>query len=269
MLEATQLDTLADYLENLGLLSWRQAETLHQTVRTSGLGMSEQWDIILEQFPEIITAFQEQSMVVTAEWWANNSGGLPELVIPETTSNPAAVRDALCLSMAGVAHEYYDDLFLTLAKAWAYRSVFESERTMVADYIAEHGMRYARHAQPGACAFCRFMAVRGGVYHPEPLHEKSAEETDYLRALEGLSGKDRYDFLKEHPAPAKRNKHLGRLNQNYAKFHDHCRCMVVPAAVYADPPYLRSWKKDFDKVYTGDLKTTLANMRAVDPDLHH
>lgn len=269
MIAAGQLDELAGYLENLGGLSSQQSWQLHEIVQNSGMSFEEQWDIIIDQFPEIITAYEEQSMVVTAEWWANNADSMPELVVPETVADPKKVRDALTLSYAGVAAEHYDDLFLALSKAWAYRSVFEAQRTMMANYIADNGLRYARHAQPGACAFCRFMACRGGVYRPEPLHEKSDEEMAYLHTLETLEGSERYKFMRTHKAIKRQNKHLGRLNQDYAKFHDHCRCMVVPAPVYKKPDYLLGWERLFDETYTGELKSTLAAMREADPLLHH
>jgi hypothetical protein len=50
------------------------------------------------------------------------------------------------------------------------RMVHDSSRKVV-EYNAEReGVRYLRHAAPGACEWCRLMAIRGPVFKSECGH---------------------------------------------------------------------------------------------------
>lgn len=45
------------------------------------------------------------------------------------------------------------------------RLVFDASRTTIVDNALREEVRFARHAQPDACAWCRMLAIRGLVYH--------------------------------------------------------------------------------------------------------
>jgi hypothetical protein len=85
---------------------------------------------------------------------------------------------------------------------------------------------WARIPRPGACSFCALMATRGAVY-------------------------------KEHTGATNvrgpRNPNAGKafLGEGQAKFHDHCRCVLVPVfGPYEPSAQIREW----DALYASSSK---------------
>jgi len=86
---------------------------------------------------------------------------------------------------------------------------------------------WARIPKPGACSFCALMATRGAVY-------------------------------KEHTGAANvrgpRNPDAGVafLGEGQAKFHDHCRCVLVPVfGPYEASAQIREWDALYSRVSKG------------------
>jgi hypothetical protein len=109
--------------------------------------------------------------------------------------------------------------------------------TITANAEAE-GVRWARHAQPDACAFCRLLATRG----PDYLTKQAAQVVGTTRVR----------------GPRKE----GEL------YHDDCGCVPVPVRAgdaYEPPDYVGDWLAQYDEAYAladGDYKKILAAMRA-------
>ncbi|MEU2106489.1 hypothetical protein [Nocardia sp. NPDC019255] len=109
--------------------------------------------------------------------------------------------------------------------------------TVTANANAE-GVRWARHAQPDACAFCRLLATRG----PDYLTKESAQFVGTTRV--------------------RGPRQEGEL------YHDDCGCVPVPVRAgdaYEPPDYVADWLEQYEEAYgvaDGDYRKILAAMRA-------
>jgi hypothetical protein len=119
----------------------------------------------------------------------------------------------------------------------AQKWVYDASRDTVVENADAEGVTWARHAQPGACAFCRLLATREDVYHSA----KSA--TTVIGRAGGARG----------------TRKMGD------KYHDFCRCKAVPVragTVYVPDAYVADWAQEYEDAAGGPIKKVLAKMRA-------
>lgn len=88
--------------------------------------------------------------------------------------------------------------------------VLEGPRAYTSALSEENGMTARRYAQPNACEWCRYIAVQEHKY-------------------------DHYgsEWVKTNKAD---------------RFHEHCRCVLIPSAEYIEPSYISEWNDELDAV---------------------
>ncbi|MFG1794139.1 hypothetical protein [Nocardia sp. NPDC049149] len=124
------------------------------------------------------------------------------------------------------------------------RYVTSAARDTITENADREGVRWVRHAQSDACAFCRMLASRG----PEYLTQESAD------VVVGRRGRPR----------GKR-----KLGEQY---HDFCQCEPVAVRAgdsYTPPDYAADWELQYFKAVaevgnSGNTKAILAAMRAAE-----
>lgn len=162
------------------------------------------------------------------------------------------------------------------------RMVYDASRDTVLSNAIEEGVRWARVAQPDACAFCRLLASRQAVYRTEAdaltVQGRSANLTQADRREIAAGTTTRESALQRRTATAGRAL---RGSQQYGeKYHDHCRCIAVPVrgGAFEPPEYAQKWEQQYiDAVKAAaaagkakgdygaiDIKAVLAHMRASD-----
>lgn len=122
------------------------------------------------------------------------------------------------------------------------RYVTSAARDTITANAEEEGVRWARHAQPDACAFCRMLATRG----PDYLTEESAQ----------IVGTGRIR------GPRKKGE----------EFHDWCQCEPVAVRAgdsYEPPDYVTAWNSQYEKAVAAvgnrfNTRAILAEMRAAE-----
>ncbi len=173
----------------------------------------------------------------------------PEPARPPESENqrarviPAEETDLRATVIPADASEHQASVINRLAGA-TQRYVTSAARDTITQNADLEGVRYVRHAQADACAFCRMLAIRG----PEYLSAQSA------RRVVGRNGRPR----------GKRK--VGEL------YHDWCQCQ--PVAVRAgdswDPPdHVVDWNDQYEKAVAKvgnrtDTRRILAEMRAAE-----
>lgn len=119
------------------------------------------------------------------------------------------------------------------------RYVTTVARDTITENAEREGVRWARHAKPDACAFCRLLATRG----PDYLTKESAQ------FVVGQNGRTRGD------------RKIGEL------YHDDCGCIPVPVRggdSYEPPAYVSRWTTQYNDAYDageGDFRSILRAMR--------
>lgn len=144
-------------------------------------------------------------------------------VIPATEEQQAAVISRL----AGATQRY----------------VQQAARDTITDNAEREGVRWRRHAQPDACAFCRLLSTRDDY-----LSEESAVK------VVGRRGRPRG------------TRNLGET------YHDFCRCEPVAVRAgdsWTPPNYASEWENQYEKAVAevgnrSDIKRILAVMRAAE-----
>ena len=158
--------------------------------------------------------------------------------VPEQEASEPDVEDALrARVIPAEASDEQARIISRLAGA-TQRYVTSAARDTVTENAGAEDVRWARHAQAGACAFCRLLATRGADY----LTEESASTV-------GASGRVR--------GP----------RQQGESYHDDCSCVPVPVRAgdsYEPPDYVNDWTAQYEHAYEearGDYKKILPAMR--------
>jgi hypothetical protein len=124
------------------------------------------------------------------------------------------------------------------------RYVTTAARDTIVENSDREGVRWARHAQPDACAFCRLLATRG----PDYLTKESAQ------------------FVVGHKGRLRGDRKIGEL------YHDDCGCEPVPVRAgdsYEPPAYVVRWTTQYNDAYDdgkGDFKSILSAMRQAEKE---
>lgn len=121
------------------------------------------------------------------------------------------------------------------------RYVTNAARDTLEENADEEGVKWARHAQADACAFCRLLATRGAVY----LSRETAGEVGATGRIRGSREKG-------------------------SSYHDDCGCVPVPVRAgdtYEYPAYVAEWDIQYAEASTnarGGTAAVLAEMRRME-----
>ncbi len=124
------------------------------------------------------------------------------------------------------------------------RYVTTAARDTIVENADREGVRWARHAKPDACAFCRLLATRG----PDYLTKESAQ------------------FVVGHKGRLRGDRKIGEL------YHDDCGCEPVPVRAgdsYEPPAYVARWTTQYNDAYDdgkGDFTSILSAMRQAEKE---
>ncbi|MGA5542709.1 hypothetical protein ACPCIR_12725 [Mycobacterium sp. NPDC051198] len=178
------------------------------------LDRSELLAYITDAYPELVTPYIADSADVTATWYEDQPTKAGAKLF---TATPAELPPVEQLAASGRWAMLESDPTSAL-KGSAKRSVFRSSRNTVMLNARAEGVRWVRHARPGACGFCRVMATRS--------------------AAEGNSS-----YLTEGTARGTTKSHI-------VKGHDFCTCLIVPDrdGAYEGPDYTHQWAVDYETV---------------------
>lgn len=121
------------------------------------------------------------------------------------------------------------------------RYVTNAARDTLEENADEEGVKWARHAQADACAFCRLLATRGAAY----LSRETAGEVGATGRIRGSREKG-------------------------SSYHDDCGCVPVPVRAgdtYEYPAYVAAWDIQYAEASTnarGGLPAVLRAMRRME-----
>lgn len=193
--------------------------------------------LLKQAFPDILRPHAEAAATITAQWY--------DELAPRADFNATPVVDLaperLAKSVDWALYAPGDAQPLDRLAGSAKRMVYDAARDTIVDNASQEKVRWARYAQPDACAFCRVLATRSGdaLYRSE----HSAQ------------------FVVGRGGQPRGSRKLGE------KYHDHCRCLPFPVREgdYEPPDYTQQWQKQYEdarKAGNYGLKTILAHMRS-------
>lgn len=219
-------------LTNLSLNVRRDAGALLS--RLGRFTAREARDFVTEAWPELLRPYIDAAGELTAEWYDAQPSTNTEF-IPQPADPPADEQ----LAVGGRWAIGQDDPNGALGSVGE-RAVFNASRDTVLDNVVrEDGARWAREARPGACSFCKLMALRGAVYWTE---------TSALT----VTGRT---LARKRLVPGTRIGGDGgevgvrRGTRDYGEsYHNSCRCLAVPVRpgdTYEMPDYAQSWAQNY------------------------
>lgn len=186
--------------------------------------------------PEIVGAYQAMAADSAAVFYGNTG---------QAVFDVAAVRAASQVNRQALGSAIRWAVFSPASKNVAGRlagviqkHVMSGSRSYILEQQEFQERGWWRHAQPGACAFCRMLATRS-----------VREWGEYT----GVSAQPE-------------------------KFHDHCRCVPVLASEYEIPSYVEKWDEEYERAAKivelgngsrSDFKGILSLMRADGGDGSH
>ena len=115
---------------------------------------------ITDAYPVLATPYASAAANLTVRWYEEQPGPSDFLAVPADPPNV----DRLAASGRWALLQRTP---ITALQGSATRSVFDSSRNTVVANTQREGVRWARHASPTACGFCRMLASRGAVYRTE------------------------------------------------------------------------------------------------------
>lgn len=212
MMTPAQMDQVHTALDQIATLTYEQLVALHSVL--AGLPRSEWVKVLGDQAPEILAAWrsvgidimagaldQATGLGVSSEAMKSSSVLAPERVqgLVRWSAANAVTPAAAMVKLGGIAQKI----------------VLEGPRSYTKALSAEHGTTARRFAQPGACEWCRYIAVQEHRYEHYGSEWVTTNEAD--------------------------------------RFHEHCRCVLIPAAEYIEPDYIAEWNDELDAV-TAQMK---------------
>jgi hypothetical protein len=192
-------------------------------------------DFITEAWPELLRPYIDAAGELTTEWYDGHPS-TNTVFVPQPADPPPDEQ----LGANGRWAIGQDDPHDALGGAGE-RAVFNASRDTVLDnVIREDGARWVREARPGACNFCKLMAIRGAVYWTETsaltVVGRTMARKRMIPGSSRIGGDDGEVGIK-------------RGTRDYGQsYHDSCRCIAVPVRPgdsYAMPDYAQSWETDY------------------------
>lgn len=222
ILMATSSEALATYSEALDTLRvLAQADLLAWWQQTAPLGWSDQKNLLVDPFVEIVSAYGAQAAASAADYvFIQRSlddalAGLDYPTVASPVGADQAVKSFDWSTFLKDADFVNDNRTMALKKLQGTlnRLVLSPARDTVFRATQDAGTGFARVPEPGACPFCLMLASRGAVYT-----RKSALQAKGMRA-----------------------------------FHDHCRCVAIECHYENDVPRINrdlqnQWRALSDKL---------------------
>lgn len=225
-------------------------------------------EILKAAFPHIVSPHAHAAATVTAKWYndiaPNRNPAVPVVQLPlqRMDKTIAWALYAPTPAESDQAIVAPRDVTLSRLAGSTKRMVFDASRDTVVSNVFQQGIRWARVAQPDACAFCRVMASKtdsSRLYRTEAsatrVVGRSVDLTagDRQKRASGLSTNDellarRYKYSRGDRAGQDK---VGVQRGSQAigeKYHDHCRCTAVPipdGQSYQAPEYTAQWSQDY------------------------
>lgn len=256
-------------LEHLHTLAVEDVVKLWRSVSGMDLESVAFRALIVEAYPEIAAQWASVASELAVAWYDESGPGLEYRAVPAAPAPTPQLVSSAQWALGATGEAALDRFAGSLQRVvWA-----GARDTIVQNAESEQGSRWARYASATACAFCRVMATRGGVYA-----SKEAAET--------VVGRGKEMSLSERRARARGESRIsGRFIAGGVrtrredgrklgdKYHDRCRCIAVevrPGGSYEPPSYVERWEKqyiDATRATTGqgdaiDLNAVLAHMRS-------
>ena len=197
---------------------------------------------------EIIRTYRELAVDAATDFYAAQGLGT-SLSDSALASTPAQdMRRRVRFALYGVDDvEQQASLLSGLVQMY----VVDGARALGFAGIARQGQRWVRAAHPGACQFCRMLALSA-------LHSTGGYSSQAAASIVGAG-------LRGRGKRAKAPRGGG--------FHPHCMCVPVLADAYEPPEYVRAWQADYRKATSelggsGSTKQILSTMRTVSGHRH-
>lgn len=207
MMTPAQMDQVHVALDQVAVLSYEQLVALHDAVADLP---REQWAAVLgEQAPGIMAAWRS----VGIDLMAGSLDSATSLGVSVPAMQAAA---ALPPERVQGLVQWVSENVATPAAAMAklagigQKIVLEGPRSYTVKLSEDAGTTARRFAQPGACEWCRYIAVQE--------HRYDVYGSEWVKT----NDKDR--------------------------FHEHCRCVLIPAAEYIEPDYISEWDDELNAV---------------------
>lgn len=204
--------------------------------------------------PEVVAEYQAMAADTAAVFYENTQGVGFDVGAVRAAS--VVDRDALESSIRWAVFSPASKNVLGRLSGVLQKHIMSGSRNYVLEQESFRRSGWYRHAQPGACAFCRMLATR------------SARD---WRPYTGVSA----EFTGEGNYARKGDR---ALREQGEKFHDHCRCVPVLAEDYEVPSYVEKWDEEYERAAKlikrsngsrSDFKGILSLMRADGGDGDH
>lgn len=245
MLNGRDIDEYRRLLEELNRIAQEDLAALLRRLRHDD--PEELYAALNAGVPEIVGAYQAMAADSAAVFYENTG---------QAVFDVAAVRAASQVNRQALGSAIRWAVFSPASKNVAGRlagviqkHVMSGSRSYILEQQEFQERGWWRHAQPGACAFCRMLATRSvrdwGMYG-------SASAAD-------AAGGGKHSRNKKKP-------------DGY-QFHDHCRCVPVLASEYEIPSYVEKWDDEYEAAANvvgnrSDFTSILSQMRIASGNAH-
>lgn len=268
--------------------------------------------LLKQAFPQIVLPHAHAAAAVTAQWYGELQPGskftakpvvnLPQGRLDGTLGWALYAPTKLLVPEDFVPREPVElpqsvpsDVTLSRLAGSTKRMVYDASRDTVTTNAQEQGIRWARVAQPDACAFCRMLATKSNssraLYTGRGVKVDPESGDSYLTVAGRSPSLSAGDRKKRAAGLATTDELLGRrasygsvgtlrgTQELGERYHDHCRCTAVPVPngqTYEAPDYTVQWSQDYQDAVKAtkaagktkgeygaiDFKAVLAHMRA-------
>lgn len=146
--------------------------------RASDLDSAAFYALMVQAFPEFAAPYVELSAQMSATWFELSAPASPYVAV---TAPPIPAQRLV--SSAEWALGASGEDALARMEGTLQRAVYDGARDTTMVNVERTGSRWARHANPDACAFCRMLATRGAVYRSAESATKEGGWHDHCRCI--------------------------------------------------------------------------------------
>lgn len=246
-------EALQSILTDLGTVTVQQVVALFRQYSDAA-----DFPLLLKQaLPEIVRPHADAAAHITAQWYDE----INPVSTFEATPVVDLVPERIDKSIDWALYAPGDATPMDRVAGSSKRMVSDASRDTVISNTLEEGVRWARYASANACAFCRLLATRKGVYRTEAdavtVTGASVGLTlsDYRNRASGNATTDELlsrrmgqtTYIGGKKKGQRKSRQLRGSRQAGEGYHDHCRCIAVPvrAGVYDPPDYVDQWEQEY------------------------